>query len=106
MTLLRPARARAYVNHGRWVADCPAECGCALRLDPQQASFACPECYTITEIEWPDNPDAIWQALLERPKVRNRNWFPASHELAIRANLPHGQTAAELLKEQADFEGA
>lgn len=100
--LLRPAQARAYVNFGRWVADCPTECGCALELEPGKTLFACPECKTISETEWPDNADEIWEALGKRPAPRNRNWFPAGHELALRSNSPHGQTPKELDDETAD----
>lgn len=103
--LLRPAQARAYVNFGRWVADCPQDCGAALKLDPGQTMFPCPECHSISEVEWPADPDAIWEALEKRPAPKNRNWFPEGHELAIRARLPHGQTAAQLDAETAEHLG-
>lgn len=100
--LITPAKARAYVNFGRWVADCPIECGCALELRPGQLTFACVECKTITLLEWPDDPDGIWEALLERPAPKTRNWFPEGHELALRSGSPHGQTVQELRDETHD----
>ncbi|OII61218.1 hypothetical protein BJP40_06740 [Streptomyces sp. CC53] len=95
-------RARARMYWGNWIADCPGNCGCALRLKPAQASFPCPECKLISEVEWPSNADEIYQVLLKRPAPRNRNWFPAGHELALRAGCPHGQSVADLEAETAE----
>jgi hypothetical protein len=105
MTLLTPARARAYVNFGRWVSDCPQECGCALQLEPGQMLFPCPECKVISEVEWPDNADAIWEALAKRPAPKTRNWYPAGHDLAVRFGIAHGQTVKELDDETYDHIG-
>lgn len=33
--------AIAYMNHGRWVADCPLGCGCALALSTDMTVFDC-----------------------------------------------------------------
>lgn len=100
--LIRPAMARAYVNFGRWVADCPQDCGCALALQPGMLLFSCPECHHMCEVEWPADPDGIWEALSERPAPRNRNWFPAGHGLAVRSGSPHGQSVKELRDETAE----
>lgn len=105
MSTLITNQARAYVNHGRWIADCPIDCGGALALSPRQASFACPECHTISQVEWPKDVDDIWEALLQRVAPRFRNWFPAGHPLALRANCPHGQTVAQLRDETAENQG-
>jgi hypothetical protein len=94
--------ARAYVNHGRWVADCPIECGSALNLDPGQILFACVECHSISHIDWPTNADEIWEALQERPFNKVRHWYPRQHDLAVRAGIPHGQTPEELRQEARD----
>lgn len=96
--------ARAYVNHGRWVADCPAEDGAAVLLAPRQGSIVCPKCYAIWEIEWPSNPDEIMNALEKRANPQNRNWYPIGHVLALRGNKPHGQSVADLLEEQQQHE--
>jgi hypothetical protein len=102
--LYTPAQARAYVNHGRWIADCPVECGSALSLDPKQVTYHCPECKWMGQIEWPDNADEIWETLQERRIPRTRNWFPSGHVLALRSGSPHGQTVKELLEETAENE--
>lgn len=105
MTRIITGMARAYVNYGRWVADCPVDCGCALALQPGQAIFSCVECHTVTQIDWPGNPDEIWEALSKRPAPRTRNWYPEGHDLAVRANVPHGQTVKELEDETAEHLG-
>lgn len=105
MTTLITNKARAYVNFGRWIADCPAACGSALQLQPGQGMFQCVECYHIASVEWPDNSDEIWVALNKRSANRNRNWFPANHELALRSGVPHGQTVQELEDETVENAG-
>lgn len=105
MTLLTN-KARAYVNFGRWIADCPMDCGSALQLRDAQPTFDCVECGFSTEIEWPDNVNDIWSALLERPAKRNRNWFPSNHTLALRSFSPHGQSVQELRDETEEHRSA
>jgi len=101
MTLLTN-QARAYINFGRVIADCPVDCGSAIQLQAGQSTFHCPECGYITTVEWPDNIDEIWEALNKRPAKRNRNWFPSNHTLALRSGSPHGQTVKELEDETAE----
>jgi hypothetical protein len=102
--LITPAQARAYVNHGRWIADCPRDCGSAAELQPKATSYACVECKWIGSVEWPDNADEIMAALQERAVPRTRNWFPSGHELALRSNNPHGQSVKELMEETEENE--
>lgn len=90
-----------YVNWGRWIADCPMQCGGALELEDGQVVMACRECRTISQIEWPKNADAIWEALSERTVPKTRNWFPEGHSLALRAGCAHGQSVGELREETA-----
>lgn len=100
-------RALAYVNFGRWIADCPTECGGALALNPGETSFFCAPpggCGFMAEVEWPGNADEIWNVLNERQAPKNRNWFPLGHSLALRAGCPSGQTVAQLREEAADRE--
>lgn len=99
-------RARAYVNFGRWITDCPMDCGSAMRLEPKQTVFHCVECKHVANIEWPADADELWAALEERNAPRNRNWFPSGHPLALRANLPHGQSAQELKDETKERSGS
>lgn len=97
--------ARAYVNLGRWVADCPKECGYALALSPRQGMFHCGECQHLCSVAWPHNADQIWEALAVRELPINRNWFPAGHDLAVRAGLPEGQSVKDLNEETAEHQG-
>ena len=97
--------ARAYINFSRWVVDCPTECGGAIALDHGQTLFRCTECLTVSPVEWPGNAQEIWDALMERPVPRTRNWFPTGHTLALRAGCPHGQSVAELREETAEHVG-
>lgn len=110
MAQLITARARARVNHGRWIADCPRRyCANAVKLTPGQPTFHCAGdggCQMVAPIEWPADPDAIWAVLLERPVPSTRNWYPDSHVEAVRLGLPHGQTPADLIAEQAEYEAA
>lgn len=106
MTLIK-VTARAYVNFGRWISDCPLGCGNAYALEPRQAQFYCQPpngCGHLSTIEWPSDPDGIWDALMERRMPKTRNWFPADHELALRANVPNGQSVDELKAETKDNE--
>lgn len=104
MRLITPPQARAYVNHGRWVADCPVGCGGALSLNWGEVNFYCPECHTITPVEWPPNVDEIMEELEKRVNPRTRNWFPKDHEVAVRGSIPHGQTVEELREEREENE--
>lgn len=96
--------ARAYVNHGRWVADCPVGDGGACLLTPRQAHIACTTCHQINEVAWPSDAEEIMVALEKRSNPQNRNWYPRGHDLALRGNKPHGQSVAELLEEQRQNE--
>lgn len=98
--MLITTQARAYVNHGRWVADCPRRgCTNARLLKERDATFHCNVCKLVASIEWPADADAIWEALERRPVPRTRNWYPAGHELALRFGLPHGQSVQDLYDE-------
>ncbi|KAF2774704.1 hypothetical protein [Streptomyces sp. OM5714] len=108
MAQLLTARARARVNHGRWIADCPRRyCANAVKLTPGQATFHCAGeggCQQVAHVEWPADPDGIWQSLLERPVPSTRNWYPPGHVEAVRLGIPCGQTPAELRAEQHEYE--
>lgn len=93
----------AYVNHGRWVADCSREhCANAMELAPGQLAFACSNCQWVVDIVWPDDADEIWQVLQRRPVPQTRNWFPRDHPLALAARCPHGQSVRDLVDENAE----
>lgn len=76
------ARAVAYVNHGRWVADCPsAYCNGAMAVTPG-VPFLCGACLNVEVgsqyrmVEWPQARGAIEEALSERPLPEVMNWYP------------------------------
>jgi hypothetical protein len=104
MSRIITLQARAYVNHGRWVADCPVDCGAALRLDWGEVNFYCPECMTISTVDWPVNVSGIWDALAKRRNPKTRNWYPPEHPVALKGNIPHGQTVRDLEDETKEFE--
>jgi hypothetical protein len=67
----------AYVNEGRWVADCPL-CGSGIATWPSNPDAACLQCGTVFRAKHP-SPAVVREAeaaLLSRP-LRNRHWRPA-----------------------------
>jgi hypothetical protein len=99
MTVYSPSNAAAYLNWGRWVADCPDGCNSAERFDPGQDAFVCSNCGCVAPVAWPDNPAGIWSVLGLRILERHRNWYPAGHPVAVAAGIPHGQTVTDLMAE-------
>jgi hypothetical protein len=102
--------ARAYVNWGRWLADCPRD-GClyAFALKPGQERYECRTkngegCGAEATIEWPADAEQIDAELKRRPLQQTRNWFPRDHELAVATNSPHGQSVADL-RAEAELHG-
>lgn len=86
---------RAYVSWGRWVADCPTDCGGALLVTPADPLYFCPHCGSgWHRLVFPGTVRrrAIEQLLMRRPLVRGmpnyRNW--QTHE-----------TVAQLVAENA-----
>lgn len=85
--------ALAYVNHGRWVADCPNRtcpqpscpgyCNAAMDL-LNGAPYLCGCCYNSDlggrwrPVQWPTDADRqeIERALLARPSTATRHWRP------------------------------
>lgn len=89
-------KAIAYVNHGRWVADCPAQyCRNAMVISPG-APYLCAECFNVDAgyryrlVEWPANRGEIEELLAERPVPEVANWYP-------------GEDADHLREENAAF---
>lgn len=69
-------RAVAYVNHGRWVAECATEdCAVAHLVEPSDR-FQCEECGLSYRVTWPLCKTQIDRALDRRPVPRTRNWYP------------------------------
>lgn len=105
--LLTTSTAYAYVNHGRWIADCTRlHCGGAELLSAGQAVLHCSNCRQVQDVRWPDDPDGIWAALAARPVPQTRNWAPAGHRQAHACGVPDGQSVADLLDETREHEVA
>jgi hypothetical protein len=80
----------AYVNHGRWVADCVDPlCGGALCVDREYPYYLCVTCGNARQdgawlrVTFPEDADAIEALLLRRPardgwEATNRNWLPGT----------------------------
>ena len=99
--------AIAYVNQGRWMADCPRPyCGNALELELRQPSFYCVArgggcCGLSCPIVWPGDAEQLFAELGRRPVAQTRNWAPAGHWQAVANNLETTQTVADLREEFA-----
>lgn len=103
MALILTNTALAYINFNRWVADCPTGCGSAFGLQPHEQIVQCTECGNICPVQWPPDADELWEALMERPLPRTRNWFPKDHPLAVASGSTHGETAEGLRKEAREY---
>lgn len=93
-----------YINYGRVVFDCPGECGNAYRYEYGATSQSCngPDgCGVEVSLLVPNNLAELFQELAKRPVTKTRNWYPEGHPLAVRGNLPMGQTTSDL---SAEFE--
>lgn len=77
----------AYVNHGRWVADCP--CGGA-ELIVENEPMLCGSCAHSRMVVWPADVEAI-ESMLEVRDDRNQNWQPGQTVEVLEAeNLARG----------------
>ena len=65
-------KVRAYVNEGRWVADCP-HCGAGMLCAAANPATCCLGCGRVFSVTWPKRADEA-VALLEVRPVRNQNW--------------------------------
>lgn len=89
--------ALAYVNHGRWVADCPSEgCAGATSIMPG-AGFLCAEClnaevgHRYRPVAWPAERAAVEDALCCRRLPQTANWRPGETVRALEdENVRHG----------------
>jgi len=86
---LRPVAA--YVNHGRWVADCP-ECGGGVGAWPANLEGACLDCGHVYGVTFPAGCDRAEEILRSRPP-QNRHWRP-----------DHGETLTDLATENQMME--
>jgi hypothetical protein len=95
----RGAEAVAYVNWGRWVADCPTSgCGSAQVVTPADPRFFCPTCENApaggrwATVTFPSLLVSIERVLELRDDVRHRNWVPRESLTDLRQqNLDNGE---------------
>lgn len=87
---------QAYVNHGRWVAQCPY-CPSAHCVSKFDAVFWCVECAmrvnggapcaVVFPAMWAD----VEAELMKRPMAANRNWYPGETPEGLQSeNKAHG----------------
>lgn len=86
----------AFVNHGRWMVQCPG-CPSACLASRRDHRFFCPECSSALDgghwlpVRWPENWQTIERLLGARPDRRNRNWLPGETAEALQAeNIANG----------------
>ena len=89
----------AYINQGRWIAECPWGCGAALVASRADARYLCVTCWNEAvgglwvPVVFPAQKGAIEAELLKRPArdgfmAATRNWQP-------------GESLADLRRENA-----
>ena len=81
---------KAFINNGRWVAECPMGDGCAFvvsKSDPYLICLFGP--HGPYKIVFPANAEAIEAVLLLRPKPGNRNWTTENVSVLRRENSEH-----------------
>lgn len=72
----------AYVNQGRWVADCP-ECNGGIACWPEHDHGACLDCGRVYKVTFPTAASiAKAEKALSRRPPANRNWRPDKDEQA------------------------
>lgn len=82
-------KAVAYVNHGRWVAECLTPyCGGARVVSPDHQPFWCVECGESYLVEWPADMREITSILEQRPVRENQNYHPDDHVRLHPQNQP------------------
>jgi hypothetical protein len=78
----------AYINHGRWLADCVCNGG---ELVSEGEDMLCGSCGTISPVTFPDGKDEIERLLLLRVSPIYRHWRPGESEAEILAqNIDNG----------------
>lgn len=86
--------AVAFLNHGRWILECPREfCTNAFLAVPGVASHTCGNCGLTFTIEHPapELKTAVETITARRPVPATRNWYPWETLEALKLeNEQHG----------------
>lgn len=91
----------AYLNHGRWVVDCPADyCYAAYKVVGSALRCRCENddtcghvgrCRTPIHIAFPDDAAEIKRITDLRPDRATRNWYPGeTTDQLVAENMEHG----------------
>jgi len=89
-------KVHAYINYGRWVANC-CFCRGAELVFKDDPYFVCLSCFNSTigykkiEVIFPKDIEKIEAALNKRIEAKNQNWLP--HETIAdleKENIAHG----------------
>lgn len=94
-------KALAYLNHARWVADCPAD-GCTDAREVYQQGVrrtedVCARGHHFQMVMPPPQVEAqIVGVLSRRPVDADRSWYPSGHRRALLQGFPTGQSIADL----------
>lgn len=80
----------AFINYGRWIVTC--DCNNCPSAHPDWKIACCLDCFVIyTNVEFPLDHSDIETILLERPYMKNRNWYPEETAIELIAeNRVHG----------------
>lgn len=89
------AAIQAYVNNGRWIAECP-DCQNAQLACRTDKRFLCNECGNVVvgglwrPVVWPLDLQGI-ESVLEKRPLENQNWVPGETVADLAAdNKNHG----------------
>lgn len=105
----------AYLNQGRWVADCPVEwCGDALALYPQDPRTgivaadpayvqSCAKGHQFRINAPPDRMRARIEAVLASRPEEYRDWLPDGHPWGASHGYPTGQSVEDLAAENEEL---
>lgn len=91
----------AHVSDGRWVFDCP--CGSAGLASHEWGRGICVDCGTIHAVAFPEDRAEVEAALLARPRVVSRHYFP-DEATAKQRRLVRAETLDDLHAENDALE--
>jgi hypothetical protein len=108
-------KSLAYLNHNRWVCDCP-ESGCTdarlvYEVDPRTgvptgrrlSEDVCAKGHPFEIVMPPPGFEArVTAAVADRVDDADKSWYPQGHTRAALAGLPTGQSVDDLIEENTE----